>query len=701
MIFNEKGPYFYATAMDREYVGNSSPEFVEGYQGGGPQLESPMRSDEITEPILTTGQIGQTVAEGKGQGTFIETVQGAIRKGAASVELSLSASGQEPGVGPDLYTKEKLQEIKDIAKANQIEIASVHVPAQVVGNISGFISPQQGFVEEQRFNQVNEVKKAVEFSANTSEGGAIVVHTGEFQRPMSEQDWSKGMGPDRQPLFKHYEEEPERFVSYLVDDRTGRVIQDVKRTQVVYEPDFWTAEDRGMVGQTDPKTGRVFQKYDWIDMENKWIDPNDDERLFERVPKWNSEKTEFQTKRLTWDDFEERAKIWNTEHANQIGRGDMDLKTAEEMFIKTQMETRALQYKGSSLYHGQRYEMYMEIRDKAKEALEFYETLEPNLTEDQKRNMMKQRGFGMTRAGQELIPSESISPVEALKREIEDAEHSMRYTHEASASADAQADSTMEDLGHMKTVASYAKGESTKSIAEAAVYAMDMTQNRKLEKAIFVAPENIFPEMGYGSHPDELIELVQCSRNKMAHQLMDKRGYSKEKARKLAEQHIKATFDTEHLGMWKKHFTKKHGETEEVFTERFNGWYMEQVKKMQDAGVIGHLHIADGFGYGHANLPAGQGNLPVVDAVTYLKKHGYEGAFLSEGYGDAQRMLRDTWRAFGTPLYSHSSAGSPGPGTRWNDVMHGYFGRNQPPFYTFGAYSPSNDWTLWSQTPME
>ncbi len=699
MMFNEKGPYFYATAMDREYISNSSPEFVEGYQGRGPQIEGPMRSEEITQPILTTGQIGQTVAEGKGQGTFIESMQAAIRKGAASVELSLSPSGQEPGTGPDLYTKEKLQELRDIAKANQIEIASVHVPAQIVGNISGFISPQQGFVEEQRFNQVNEVKKAIEFSANTTEGSAIVVHTGEFHRPMSEQDWSKGMGPDRQPLFKHYEEEPERFVSYLVDDRTGRVIQDVKRTQVVYEPDFWTAEDKGLVGQTDPVTGRIYQAHDWVDMENRWIDPNSEERLFERVPKWNPDKTQFETKRLTWDDFEERAKIWNSENSDQIRSGGMDPKTAEEMFIKTQMETRALQSRGSSLYHGQRYDMYMEQKKKALAALEFYESIEESTPEDEKWKLMQQQGYGGALG--KLIPSEGKLPSQILKETIKDAEHSMRYTHEASATADAQADSTMEDLRHMKTVASYAKGESTKSIAEAAVYAMDMTQNRKLNKPIFVAPENIFPEMGYGSHPDELIELVQCSRNKMAHDLMDKRGYSEDKARRLAEQHIKATLDTEHLGMWKKHFTKKQGESEDQFTDRFNGWYMEQVKKMQEAGVIGHLHIADGFGYGHANLPAGQGNLPVVDAVTYLKKHGYTGAYLSEGYGDAQRMLRDTWRAFGTPLYSHSSAGSPGPGTRWNDVMHSYFGRNQPPFYTFGAYSPSNDWTLWSQTPME
>ena len=40
-------------------------------------------------------------------------------------------------------------------------------------------------------------------------------------------------------------------------------------------------------------------------------------------------------------------------------------------------------------------------------------------------------------------------------------------------------------------------------------------------------------------------------------------------------------------------------------------------------------------------------------------------------------------------------------GQRWGEVQYSYFGQNQPPYFVFGAYAPSNDWTLWSQTPME
>jgi len=97
--------------------------------------------------------------------------------------------------------------------------------------------------------------------------------------------------------------------------------------------------------------------------------------------------------------------------------------------------------------------------------------------------------------------------------------------------------------------------------------------------------------------------------------------------------------------------------------------------------------------------------MPVVDAVHYLKKKGYTGAYLSEGYGDATRMLKDAWSAFGSPIYSAGGGGGgarPGaPQGRWSDVQHGYFGQGQPPNYIFQPYAPSNDWSLWSQVPME
>ncbi|MBI2147650.1 hypothetical protein HYU19_04195 [Candidatus Woesearchaeota archaeon] len=714
MIFNDSSGYDYGNALDREYSGNSSPEFVSGYGGtdlsqpiGEPWGDTALAKMEVkaefghganpSEPILTTKQLGQTISEGRGLGTFVESLPAAIRTGANVVELSLNSG--EFGTGPDYYTKEKLQEIRDIARANQIELASVHTPVQVVGNMSGF-DHRSGFSDETRHIQLNEVRKAIQFNAETAQGGAVVIHTGEFQRTMFDKPWGKGIR-EGEYQFKAYEEEPERFVAYIVDDRTGQIINTVKKTQVVYEPVYQTAKDLNMIGQRDAKTGHVFQEEDLVGVDKQWINPKKIDQLFERVPIWDTEKTQFKVKKLEWDEFMSRAEKWNRTHADEIARDPTLRKLPEEMFIQTQMENRELQARGSSLFHGKYYEMHREERDALKEALDYYENLDKHLPEDQKWQML--RTHYPVRHLPDMVKGKEEDVRSILKREIKRQTDEMRYTHEATAAADAQAAQTREDMAHMIGVEKYAKEQSAKSYAEAAIYAYDMTKSKGFQKAIFVSPENIFPEHGYGSHPEELRDMVYDSRKKMVQHLIHERGFQEDKAKKIAEQHIKATLDTEHLGLWKKHYVRNEGETEDEFEKRFNGWYMDQVKMLDKAGIIGHIHIADGFGYGHANLPPGAGNLPVVEAVNYLKSKGYQGAFLSEGYGDAPRILTQAWKAFGSPIYSAIGPIRPAAplGTRFNDVQYGYFGRNFPPNYIFGAYSPSNEWTLWSQTPME
>ena len=92
-----------------------------------------------------------------------------------------------------------------------------------------------------------------------------------------------------------------------------------------------------------------------------------------------------------------------------------------------------------------------------------------------------------------------------------------------------------------------------------------------------------------------------------------------------------------------------------------------------------------------------------------LKKKGYDGAIISEAYGEAggnQRQLTRTWEAFGSNIYHPmvgpiSMGGGAGRGAGWTDVWQSYFGKTKTPYYVFGQYSPSEDWTLWTQVPME
>ncbi|MFC1753056.1 hypothetical protein ACFL96_06635 [Thermoproteota archaeon] len=694
MIFNEREAYANANAMDREYQANSQPDFNPGFTGAD-NLEKPVGYAR-DEPILDTGQIGQTVAEGRaGGGTFIESIQAALRKGAGSVELSAGMEGQEPSVGVASYGVDKRRELREIARANETKIMSVHTPTQV-GNLSGFAGPERGFVDEQRETFLNEVKKAVNFAADVTDGGAVVVHTGEYQRPMSEQEWAKD--EYGREVFKQFVDEPERAVMRLVDERTGQVITQVRKNQDVYRPDWLTSDED--YEYLDPETGNLVEvkKGDYIDYEQNKL------TMETRIPLFDAENGKFVVKRMKWENFIEEAKERNQLKQEQMGRPlTKDEKvTTEEAFLRATVENQAAQARGWALYHSSRFNTRLKDLGELKKALEYYEKIESTVPEEDKWKLMKADSnthSAMIRMG--LVPVEDKLPSELIKDEIYEIRQDLEHMHQGSVSYEQQAKEQMLMLEHAEPIGKYALKKSTESYAEAGIYALDQTKNRELSKPVFVAPEQVFPEMGYGSHPDEMIELVHKSRQAMADRLISERGYSENKAKKTAENHIKMTLDTEHLGMWKRYFQKRSGENEDQFQKRFNGWYMDQVKKMDDAGIIGHIHIADGFGYGHANLPAGHGDMPIIDAVSYLKKKGYKGAYLSEGYGDATRMLRETWKTFGSPIYGATGPVRPGAPERWSDVQHSYFGRNQPPYYVFGAYSPSNDWSLWSQVPLE
>ncbi len=181
---------------------------------------------------------------------------------------------------------------------------------------------------------------------------------------------------------------------------------------------------------------------------------------------------------------------------------------------------------------------------------------------------------------------------------------------------------------------------------------------------------------------------------------------SKQEAEKIAERHIKATLDTGHMNMWKKFWQDDPKLNREQNDAKFKNWYLQQVESLAKEHMIGNVHLADNFGYQDDHLSPGQGNAPIKEVVAILKKYGYDRAMTVEPGADAATDLSDfhglmkTWRFFGSPIYG-MGAESPQIPQNWSDVQYSYFGQNRPPYFVFGAYAPSNDWTLWSAVPME
>ncbi len=704
--------------------------FGSGYQG-------PMRSyhaspagylGSFSHPVSDDGQkiegsidgsgavgvadMGMSVTEGARFGSLIQTAQNAIRLGTGAIELATIQGGAEPG-GAESYGHEARQALRELARANNVYFTSVHTPTNSVANLSGYNPQERGFNDEFRHREMEEVKKAIEFAADVG-GGAVVVHTGEAQRDMSTAPWNREIYPG-QKEFLGFDEEQGRQVLYMVDDRNGKLITEVRKSQTVFEPDFETTVIDG--------------KEVYVDQDgNPLQDETDFDNLFRRVPKWDSGGTKFKTKRRDWQFFVDKAARWNQNHPREDGRD----WTAEDIFFRTQMETRVLQHRGHSLFYGRSYEESQRARDEMLKAYDHYKKLEDSMSPEELWKVMEQdskmgrHGYGVMG---KFVPTEGKLPTQIIKEAIHQQNLDLKHIREASAAADAEADQIIETLEHVKPAQVYAKEITSKSYAEAGILAMEQTKNNPYAKRdIFVAPENLWPEMGYGTHPRELLELVTVAREKMIQFLTEKEipsrqemrdeegnlkmeinpfytGMNKKDAQEYAKRHIKATFDTQHLGMWWKHFQPMPGETKDERKGRFMTWFKDEVKNLHEHDIIGHIHAVDSLGGGHHHLPVGQGDLPIKEMLEWMRRKGYKGTMISEGHEEdgrfgAGRQMTETWSHLGSNMVGLGyGMGAPAPA--FSDVHHSYFRSMQNPYFIFGAYSPSNDWQLWTQVPME
>lgn len=675
MLF--KSGYYHP--MDREYIGN--------------------KPGDIERPLLGVEEVGKTVTEGGRFGTLIEQATGAIREGVGRIELQTQMEGATAeAAGAESYGKDARRDLREMAKANQITITGVHAPTQI-GNMSGYAGPERGFVDEQRKTEVEEIKKAIKFAAEAAQGGAVVVHTGEFQRPISEQPWAKTKEGDY--LFKHYQEEVERAVIPIVDDRTGRMLSQIRKNEEVPRA-VWNRY-KGKTGYVDDKGQRV-EPDDYIDYEKNKVSFKD------RVPEYDEEKGTFKVHREKWENFVREAKDRNREFEKKFGRkpvGDEIVKP-EEAFIIATTETQEKISEGWAQNYAQGLDREFKLLKEIKKARDFYARLEAAIPKEERWKLMKQVSVdkygNLTQLG--IIPAENKLPTELIDERLKEVRRDITARREMVTGQRQQALQQRILRDHAVAIDKYAKKQTMKSYVEAGVYAMDVSHTSPyVKKDVFIAPENIWPEMGYGSHPEELIELVREARKAMADHLVKQRKYDQKTAEKEARDHIKATLDTQHMGMWWKHFQFKQGETEEDARKRFNRWYMDEIRKMEKEGIIGNIHLVDSIGGGHQHLAVGQGNLPLKTALRYLKEKGYTGYISSEAHGEERfgkgRMIMETWKALGSPIYGALGPIRPGAPQSFSDIHQSYFGQHQSPYYVFGGYAPSNDWTLWTQVPLE
>ncbi|MBI2662238.1 hypothetical protein HYX11_02155 [Candidatus Woesearchaeota archaeon] len=728
MVQFGSGKYF--QPMEREYYTDNSNH-------GFPASESRSTNDVN----VGIGELGMSMALGPVPN--VQAVSGKLRAGTKTVELGFFGTGKGSAQGhtPEFYGHKQRQALAELSTANKVHFTT-HATVGVQG-LAGMT--QQGFSKSHREMSISEIRRAIEFAADVSKGGTVVVHTGEFQRPLADADWNL-QDDQYKGKFKSYIDEDKRSTYWIVDDRTGNIIQEAKKNREVARPVWkrYNQEDelwKEKKGE-DYKdvNGEIVRPGDYLDQFGNKIEPK------YRVPRYNKDKGEFEIKPLKWEDMEQEAKEM-TQRAREFwgknkGKGEdvwkkdiwwrfKDVKSLDEVKIRPEeayviasLETNAANSRGWAMNYGSHYQEHIDsIRNLSEQKKKIEDGTEKNRINNEIRNLREQEQRAQNDREKAMI-NHQLNQLEEQKKTIENPEilkeinnkieqnkRAMIQAQEGSSSQWAQAAEAEEQIRHVVSAQTYALKESFEGYSDAALTtyrkSQQLAKEGKLTKPLAIAMENLFPE-SYGSHPDELYNLVQGSRQRMAERLQQDYGMDTETAKQTAEKHIVATFDTGHLNIWRKHWQGDSKKTIEQNDKEFEGWMLDKIKRLVQDRIIGHIHLADNFGYQDDHIAPGEGNTPIKEFIKILKENNYKGEMIIEPgadyYTDTSgfNSVMKAWRHFGSPVGNYGTASGTGGGRRtWSQVNYGYFGQTQPPYFTFGSYSPSEDWTLWSGSPLE
>lgn len=565
-----------------------------------------------------------------GAGDVLEGMKSAINMGASTVELGFTGAGKgsigQGSTTPEMFGTDKREAIRQMAKINEVNVTT-HATIGV-GNLSGL--GQRGFERQAQEQTLNEIKRTVDFAADTTQGGSITVHTAEFPRTVS--------GTFKE--FKLFEEEDKRAPIILVDKATGEVRQHLTRD--IRLP-FLERKDGEPV--IDAEGHPKFKMLDFNDF-----------------------KKEKQAEGQVFENDEKAAQKFFEEHQKQ----DMER-------LRFEKERWAHDLKG-----------VMEQADHVKRVQESVNELYKKDPEAAKYNAMiwVEQLHGAPFKGSPQYKEFLEDPIKYLGKAMEDVEHRKRFIQDGVLAYGKQEAQLKEQMERTVPISQVGKERTSETLAKSAMYAWDKEKAQHLEKPLFISPENIFPETGYGSHPEELREMVINARKTMTEKLVRERGLSRDEAENVANDHIKATFDIGHAYTWKKFFQAEPGEAPQEVEKRFNKWLLKEVDKLNSEGIIGHVHLSDNFGYYDEHLTPGTGSAPLKDFVEKMRKAGHMDPMIAEGGAqskeDYYQAMTGGWKQLSSsPIYRTA---------KWTDIEDSYFGRVSSPTYIVGKYAPSQEY---------
>lgn len=626
------------------------------------------------EPLVNIREIGVSIMATR---DAIQPLVAKIREGASKVEIGFMGSGKgsifSGQITPESVDSEQRRAIREIAKVNKVEL-STHASVGT-GGFAGFTN--RGFDDTTREQNVQELKRAIDFAADTAQGGAITVHMDEFIRPISEVE--KETSPIK---FLAHPDEKKTTTYYLVNEQTGDIIRSVSKDVPVHVPVWRRA-----------KTGEKADEY------GNALDP-----FGNRIPELDPKnKNKFLLQTLDWrNDKAHNDILRETEARNKIRaeKGEPLLKP-EQVYYELQVESKRYQLEGERLFHMQDYNTVKKNIDTFKEREALLREMERVKDPNQRLAMAANAGWEVEdQQERKLLMNAPGKLAEAVKAKLDREQHHLSRINSAAISYQEQLEEFQQSMNKIKPMEEVAVKKSVDSLGRAGLYAYDVEQakglNKDGKKPLFIAPENLFAEK-YGSHPDELKTLILKSRKNMADRLVQ-RGMQKDKAQAIANDHIKATLDIGHLNTWRKYFQGEAGESIEDQKKRFNTWMLDKIKELNKDKIIGHVHITDNFGYHDEHLTPGEGSAPILEFVKIMKEQFAKedrpmDLVVEPGAQDPAKQyeaLYGGWKLFGHSIYGLSAPGA--KTLDFGQTQHNYFGHTTPPQFLFGEMALSDDY---------
>ena len=576
----------------------------------------------------------------------LESLRARIFQGVSAIELGFVGAGKSSlGQGsttPEMYGKDQREAIRQLAKVNDVTLTT-HATVAAQG-FAGFDAQSGKFSDGVRANNLIEIERAIDFAAETTNGGPVVMHTGEFPVPIAER-----------PGFETYKGEEKERTIYLVNKEDGKIIGLPKDIKI---PEVERDEKTGLP-KVNPDGGYSYTQRDY-----QYYVENQDRLNEEFKKEFKIERKLTPEELLVYDFNKKKLEQTRYEHLRLVNQAEDARKQYD--FVNSIKESLEKQQKENPEYANiNAIKWAEEIRaTPPKGSKEYSEFLE--------------------------------NPMKFINRHLNEFKNQVKYYEEGAISYGKNEEELKKDVKNITTIKDFALEKTADTLATAAIYAYDKERTYKLEKPLFIAPENLFPEQGFGAHPADLKDIILKTREAMTKKLIEERKINPEEANKIASDHVKATFDIGHAYTWRKFFQAKPGESMEETDKRFKDYLMGEIKKLSDEGIIGHVHLADNFGYYDEHVTPGMGKAPIPEFVEHMKESGFKGLMITEpGAQDIQALL-GTWRVLNSPVYRIDLTSR-----SWTDIEGSYFGRTGNPSYVVGEYAPSEEWTLWSGSKLE